>query len=132
MQSFRVGQTVKARVVGHRPMDGLVVLSLRPSVISQNLTSHAEVEPGAVMAGKVAQVNEHGLIVTLTSNIKCAQPTCPSPVLRMQGTLSQPASILSPLALVGHRLDNAQISGGSLRAQGICADRASVGPWQQS
>jgi len=75
VQSFRVGQTVKARVIGHRPMDGLVVLSLRPSVISQHLTSHAEVEPGAVMAGKVAQVNEHGLVVTLTSNIKCAQPT---------------------------------------------------------
>lgn len=73
MQAFRVGQTVKARVVGHRPMDGLVVLSLRPSVISQHLTSHADVEPGAVMSGKVAQVTEHGLVITLTSNIRCAQ-----------------------------------------------------------
>ena len=65
-----MGQTVKARVIGHRPMDGLVVLSLRPSVIAQHLTSHADVEPGAVMTGKVARVSEHGLVVTLTSNIK--------------------------------------------------------------
>jgi ribosomal protein S1 len=53
-------------------MDGLVVLSLRPSVIAQHLTSHADVEPGTVMSGKVARVTEHGLVVTLTSNIKYA------------------------------------------------------------
>ena len=53
-------------------MDGLAVVTLRPSVVAQHLMSHADVAPGAVMAGKVHQVNDKGVIVALTTNIKCA------------------------------------------------------------
>ena len=70
LQVFRAGQTVKARVIGQRPMDGLAVLTLRPSVVEQHLMSHADVQPGAVMAAKVFQVNDKGIIVALSTNIK--------------------------------------------------------------
>ena len=53
-------------------MDGLAVLTLRPSVVDQHLMSHADVQPGAVMTAKVFQVNDKGVIVALSTNIKCA------------------------------------------------------------
>lgn len=53
-------------------MDGLAVLTLRPSVVEQRLMSHADVEPGAVMTAKVHQLNDKGVIVALSTNIKCA------------------------------------------------------------
>lgn len=46
MQAFKVGQTVTARVIGSRPLDGLAVVSLQPSVVSQTLMSYAELAPG--------------------------------------------------------------------------------------
>jgi hypothetical protein len=40
-ERFRPGQRVRARVTGHRPMDGLAVLSLKPSVVDQHVLSYA-------------------------------------------------------------------------------------------
>ena len=40
-QRFRTGQRVRARVLGFRPMDGLAVLSLKPSVVDQSILSAA-------------------------------------------------------------------------------------------
>ena len=51
-------------------MDGLAVLTLRPSVVEQHLMSHADVEPGAVITAKVHQINDAGVIVALSTNIK--------------------------------------------------------------
>ena len=41
LQRFRTGQKVRARVLGFRPMDGLAVLSLKPSVVESNIISLA-------------------------------------------------------------------------------------------
>lgn len=38
---YRTGQRVRARVLGFRPMDGLAVLSMKPSVVDQSVASVA-------------------------------------------------------------------------------------------
>lgn len=41
VQRFRPGQKLRARVLGFRPMDGLAVLSLKPSVVDSHILSIA-------------------------------------------------------------------------------------------
>ncbi len=45
LQRYRLGQRLRARVLGFRPMDGLAALSLKPSIVDQNILSLAG-EPG--------------------------------------------------------------------------------------
>lgn len=71
---FKAGQAVRARVVGARPMDGLAVLSLKPSVVDLGVASYADVRPGALMRGTVASVEDYGIFVALTPSVKCAPP----------------------------------------------------------
>lgn len=69
-QAFKTGQTVRARVVGARPLDGLAVLSLKPSVVDAELASHAEVEPGQLVTGTIASIDDKGALLTLSPGIK--------------------------------------------------------------
>ncbi|KAK9832620.1 hypothetical protein WJX81_004603 [Elliptochloris bilobata] len=69
-KAFKVGQVVRARVVGTRPMDALAVLSLRPSVVESGVASYADVRIGALMKGTIASVEDYGVFVTLTPSIK--------------------------------------------------------------
>ena len=73
-QVFKAGQAVRARVVGARPMDGLAVLSLKPSVVDLGVASYADVRPGALMRGTVASVEDYGIFVALTPSVKCVSP----------------------------------------------------------
>lgn len=41
LQRYRLGQRLRARVLGFRPMDGLAALSLKPSVVDQSILSLA-------------------------------------------------------------------------------------------
>lgn len=43
---FKVGQTATARVIGSRPLDGMAVVSLKPSVVQQTLMSYDELSAG--------------------------------------------------------------------------------------
>ena len=69
---------VRARVVGARPMDGLAVLSLRPSAVESGVASYADVQPGALVKGTVASVEDYGVFVALTPSVKCG-PSSPKP-----------------------------------------------------
>ena len=125
-QSFRPGQRARARVLGFRPMDGLAVLSLKPSVVEQHILStaggclvwlgragrdgmggtgdagsgdeqmgglqvsqhlgqhlllhlvtmfpappRADLRPGMAVTATVNRVEEYGLLVSVTSSIRC-------------------------------------------------------------
>ena len=50
LQRFRPGQAVKCRVTGFRPLDGLAVLALKPSVVDQDIVSYA----GAQACGHIS------------------------------------------------------------------------------
>ncbi len=45
-QMFRVGQEATARVIGSRLLDGMAVVSLKPSVVQQTLMSYDELAAG--------------------------------------------------------------------------------------
>ena len=45
-QTFRAGQEATARVIGSRPLDGMAVVSLKPSVVQQTLMSYDELAAG--------------------------------------------------------------------------------------
>lgn len=66
---------VKARVIGFRPLDGLAVLSLKPSVVDQAVLSLKDLYVGQILEGSVATVDDYGLLVSLSSNIKGLVPT---------------------------------------------------------
>ncbi|KAL6772122.1 hypothetical protein ACKKBG_A29005 [Auxenochlorella protothecoides x Auxenochlorella symbiontica] len=73
-KAFTVGQKVKARVIGFRPLDGLAVLTLRPSVVEQLILSHADLHPGMPVTGKVAAVEDFGLLLEITPSVRALVP----------------------------------------------------------
>ena len=69
-QAYRVGQKVKGRVIGARPLDGLSVLSLKPTVVEQQVASLAEVKPGSMMTGTISSIADYGMLVALAPGIR--------------------------------------------------------------
>ena len=70
MQAYRVGQKVKGRVIGMRPLDGLSVLSLKPTVVEQQVASIAEVKPGRLMTGTISSIADYGMLVAIAPGIR--------------------------------------------------------------
>ena len=65
MQLFKVGQQVRARVIGARPLDGLSVLSLKLAVVDQQAVAAGDLQLGATVTGEVLRVTDFGLLVKL-------------------------------------------------------------------
>ena len=73
-QSFTKGQEVKARVIGYRPMEKIVNVTLKESVLSQNILSHEDVNPGSILTGTVVAVRDFGLIIEVAKNVRGVCP----------------------------------------------------------
>ena len=65
-----MGQKVKGRVIGARPLDGLSVLSLKPTVVEQQVASIEEVKPGSLMTGTISSIADYGMLVALAPGIR--------------------------------------------------------------
>lgn len=61
---------MKGRVIGARPLDGLSVLSLKPTVVEQQVASIAEVKPGSLMTGTISSIADYGMLVALAPGIR--------------------------------------------------------------
>lgn len=72
VQAYRVGQKVKGRVIGARMLDGLSVLSLKPTVVEQQVASISEVKPGSLMTGTITTIADYGMLVALAPGIRCS------------------------------------------------------------
>ncbi|KAF5352778.1 hypothetical protein D9756_006044 [Leucocoprinus leucothites] len=59
----------RARVTGYFAFDGLLQLSLKPSVLEQKYIQVADVEVGEVVKGTVKKLTDSALFVTLSGNI---------------------------------------------------------------
>ena len=70
LQAYRVGQKVKGRVIGARHLDGLSVLSLKPTVVEQQVASIAEVKPSSLMTGTIKTIADYGILVALAPGIR--------------------------------------------------------------
>jgi ribosomal protein S1 len=70
VQAYRVGQKVKGRVIGARHLDGLSVLSLKPTVVEQQVASINEVKAGSLMTGTISSIADYGMLVSLDPGIR--------------------------------------------------------------
>ena len=71
---YRPGQVVNVRVIGVRPMDGLVAVSLKSSVLEQSFLNVNDVAPGMKVSGTVVRSEEGMLLIALTSHLKALVP----------------------------------------------------------
>ncbi|PRW20900.1 RRP5-like protein [Chlorella sorokiniana] len=74
LTAYRPGQRVRARVLGFRPMDGLAVLTTKPSVVDQSVASVADLRPSMPVSGSVVRVEDYGLLVAITPSIRALVP----------------------------------------------------------
>lgn len=66
---FRIGSEHEARVVGHAQADGLLLLSLQPSVLAKDFMRVSEVKVGDVVSGTVRRVTERAIFLRLNGNV---------------------------------------------------------------
>ena len=86
-KALRLNSQVTARVVGTRPFEGVSVVSLKGSVVDRGIEGIRDLKPGGMVSGSVASVEESGLLVSLTSNLRSGSLLrCPTAL--MAGTES--------------------------------------------
>ncbi|TDL28208.1 nucleic acid-binding protein [Rickenella mellea] len=66
---WKVNTVHRARVTGYHPLDGLLQLSLRPSVLSRRFLKVADVRVGELMSGTVKKLTDAGLFVSIQGNV---------------------------------------------------------------
>ena len=67
---FKPGQIIsKSRVVGHRIMDNIVLLSTQPSVLEETTLTYEDVKVGALGKGEVIEVSDRGVSVSISRNV---------------------------------------------------------------
>ncbi|KAK2076273.1 hypothetical protein QBZ16_001205 [Prototheca wickerhamii] len=74
-EAFKIGDAVRGRVIGFRPMDGLAVLSLRKSVLEQSVLSIADLAVAAPVRGVVTEVGDAGLVLQIGERLRALVPT---------------------------------------------------------
>ncbi|KAK2461613.1 hypothetical protein APHAL10511_006076 [Amanita phalloides] len=66
---WKTGSLHRARVIGYFAFDGLLQLSLKPSVLNQTFMQVSDVEVGQVIKGTIKKLSEFGLFVTISGSI---------------------------------------------------------------
>ncbi|RDX51109.1 U3 snoRNP-associated protein Rrp5 [Lentinus brumalis] len=67
--AWKLGTVHKARVTGYYPLDGILQLSLRPSVLAQKFLQVADVQVGEVIKGTVKKLTDSALFVSISGNV---------------------------------------------------------------
>lgn len=66
---WKVGSTHRARVTGFSLLDGLLQLSLKPTVIEQKYLRPTDLTVGEIIKGTVKSLSDLGLFVTISSGV---------------------------------------------------------------
>ncbi|KAI0375236.1 hypothetical protein BV20DRAFT_934020 [Pilatotrama ljubarskyi] len=67
--AWKVGTVHRARVTGYFPLDGILQLSLKPSVLAQKFLQVADVQVGEVLKGTVKKLTDSALFVSISGNV---------------------------------------------------------------
>ncbi|KAJ1301821.1 hypothetical protein OPQ81_009049 [Rhizoctonia solani] len=67
--TWRVGSSHRARVIGYHALDGLLLLSFKPSVMELEYMQVADVEVGKSLKGTIVRLRESGLVVALSGKV---------------------------------------------------------------
>ncbi|KAG1654779.1 hypothetical protein FOA52_007439 [Chlamydomonas sp. UWO 241] len=73
-KSFKAGQSLKARVIGFRLVDGLATLSMKQSVVDHEVVSYASLHPGMALSAVVTAVEDYGILVSCGPGVKGLVP----------------------------------------------------------
>ncbi|KAL1925395.1 uncharacterized protein VTP21DRAFT_278 [Calcarisporiella thermophila] len=71
---YRVDSTHRARVVGYDAVDGVLQLSMQPSILEQQFLRLEDVQPGQLVRGTVVRLSPAGVIISLTQQINALVP----------------------------------------------------------
>lgn len=66
---FKVGTYHRARVIGHSPLDGVMLLSFEEKVLNQVFMQVGELSVGQVLKGTVRKLSDKGLFVNVQGNV---------------------------------------------------------------
>ncbi|KAK7468703.1 rRNA biogenesis protein rrp5 [Stygiomarasmius scandens] len=66
---WKVGSLHRSRVVGYYHFDGLLQLSLKPSILEQKYLQIQDVQVGEVIKGTIKKLTDSALFVTLSGNV---------------------------------------------------------------
>ncbi|CAK9780409.1 hypothetical protein CC85DRAFT_256901 [Cutaneotrichosporon oleaginosum] len=66
---FKSGTYHRARVIGHSPLDGVLLLSFEPRVLNQVFMAVGELEVGQVLKGTVKRLSDKGLFVNVQGSV---------------------------------------------------------------
>ncbi|KAG6336141.1 hypothetical protein ID866_2951 [Astraeus odoratus] len=66
---WRLATLHRARVIGYHVFDGILQLSLRPSVFEQKFLQAGEIQLGEVLKGTIKRLTESALFVTISGNV---------------------------------------------------------------
>lgn len=66
---WKVGTIHRARVTGYFPLDGLLQLSLKPSILEQKFLQVGEVQVGEVLKGTIKRLTDSALFVSISGNV---------------------------------------------------------------
>lgn len=61
---------LSVKVVGSRPMDGMAVVSAKPSVVAA-AAAPAALAAGQVVTGRIASIDDKGAVLTLSPGVRC-------------------------------------------------------------
>ncbi|TBU63713.1 U3 snoRNP-associated protein Rrp5 [Dichomitus squalens] len=67
--AWKLGMVHRARVTGYYPLDGILQLSLRASVLGQKFLQVADVQVGEVIKGTVKKLTDSALFVSISGNV---------------------------------------------------------------
>ncbi|EIW64233.1 uncharacterized protein TRAVEDRAFT_138819 [Trametes versicolor FP-101664 SS1] len=67
--AWKVGTVHRARVTGYFPLDGLLQLSLKPSILAQKFLQVADVQVGELIKGTVKKLTDTALFVSISGNV---------------------------------------------------------------
>ncbi|MCL7028348.1 hypothetical protein MKW94_013557 [Papaver nudicaule] len=73
-KKYKEGNTVRARILGFRHLEGLALGILKASAFVGSVFTHSDAKPGMVVKGKVTSVREVGAYVQLSTGVKALCP----------------------------------------------------------
>jgi rRNA biogenesis protein RRP5 len=69
-KSFKLDEVHAVRIIGTSMFDGLTLVSMKQSIIDQQVLLYKDVQPGQLLKGTVQEFGDFGVVVSLAPNIR--------------------------------------------------------------
>ena len=66
---WKIGSVHDARVIGYHPLDGILQLSLKPTILAQKFLRVDDIHAGELVKGTVKKLTSTGLFISMSGNV---------------------------------------------------------------